>query len=250
MYDVLHFTISDWIELARSTEPLQADQRLTVLAVPASYHFPGLPCLALPCPALPWLASASSDRKYYTKANPAMVGTGHDELEYQARERGRKAGEEILTLGTGGVKRCFQSTQRPSVRNKSRAFCHQPAKPTCLFAPPVSPRPHRYPLETKRRPPPPPPPHTVHNAQVHYNCNPISAFHHDNVWLSFKEGEEEEKNVKDDDTYGGDASSSPSSGSSTIRPLYCGPPRVSGVGLTVEKRPAEFEDEPEEGKQQ
>lgn len=80
--------------------------------------------------------------------------------------------------------------------------------------------------------------------QVHHNCNPLSAFHSDNVWLSFKEGDEE--TTMKDDTYGGESGS----GGSTTRPLYCGPPRVSGVGLTVDKRFVEFEDSPEGGKQQ
>lgn len=74
---------------------------------------------------------------------------------------------------------------------------------------------------------------------MHHNCNPLSAFHHDDVWLSFKE-----ENTMKDDTYGGGVASS------TTRPLYCEPPRVSGVDLAVEKRHADFEDEPEEAKQQ
>lgn len=77
---------------------------------------------------------------------------------------------------------------------------------------------------------------------MHHNCNPLSAFHSDNVWLSFKEGEEE--NAMNDDTQGGEGSGS------TTRPLYCGPPRVSGVDLTVDKRFVEFENSPEEAKQQ
>lgn len=79
-------------------------------------------------------------------------------------------------------------------------------------------------------------------AQVHHNCNPLSAFHHDNVWLPFKpapEGEEHDT-MKDDSGEAG----------RRTRGLYCGPPRVSGVDLVVTKRPGEFEDEPEEAKQQ
>eukprot|EP00903_Cladosiphon_okamuranus_P010856 g10255.t2 len=98
---------------------------------------------------------ARSDRKCYTKTNPAMVGTDHHELEYE----------------------------------------------------------------------------------VHHNCNPLSAFHSDNVWLSFKE--EETVNFDEDDKDGG----------SSTRPLYCRPPRVSGVDLTVDRRFVEFENRPEEAKE-
>lgn len=86
----------------------------------------------------------------------------------------------------------------------------------------------------------------IHTYQVHHSCNPLSAVHSDDVWLSFKEGEEE--NTMNDDTYGGDSGGG--GGSSTTRPLYCGPPRVSGVDLTVDKSPAEFEGHPEEAQQQ
>ncbi|CAN0454568.1 unnamed protein product, partial [Ectocarpus sp. 12 AP-2014] len=101
---------------------------------------------------------ARSDRKYYTKTNPAVVATDHEELDYQ----------------------------------------------------------------------------------VHHNCNPLSAFHHDDVWLPFKPREHE--NTHDGGRYN-------MTGTSGCMPLYGGPPRVTGVDLTVTESPLEFEDEPEEAKQ-
>ncbi|CAN0484699.1 unnamed protein product, partial [Ectocarpus sp. 12 AP-2014] len=75
---------------------------------------------------------------------------------------------------------------------------------------------------------------------VHHNCNPLSAFHHDDVWLPFKPREHE--NTHDGGRYN-------MTGTSGCMPLYGGPPRVTGVDLTVTESPLRFEDEPEEAKQ-
>ncbi|CAM9663199.1 unnamed protein product, partial [Hapterophycus canaliculatus] len=107
---------------------------------------------------------ARSDRKYYTKTNPAMVATDHQELDFE----------------------------------------------------------------------------------VHHNCNPLSAFHHDDVWLSFQSAEELDK--KEYGQQGDEAEMNGGRGSGT-NPFFTGPPRVSGVAITVTKRPSEFEDKPEEAKQ-
>lgn len=76
---------------------------------------------------------------------------------------------------------------------------------------------------------------------MHHNCNPLSAFHHDEVWLPFKSREDE--NNQERGQYN-------TTGTTGCKPLYAGPPRVTRVGLTVTEPPSKFEDEPEEAKQQ
>ncbi|CAM9285124.1 unnamed protein product [Scytosiphon promiscuus] len=77
--------------------------------------------------------------------------------------------------------------------------------------------------------------------QVHHNCNPLSAFHHDDVWLPFQSEEEEE--IKEFGSF--DAVTDRWRAS----PLFAGPPRVSGVEMTVSRQPSDFEDKPEEAEQ-